>query len=398
MTDPTDPFPILKQLRDYDPVMALGGAAFIVTGHAPVWEMLRRKDGELRWTEFQQQRMGLGIENEPYCKHLASSALMTGGDQHRRIRRTFQKAFTPGAVQALRAPVAAAAHRLIDGFADDGECELVAQFASLLPLRGIGQLLTVPAQDEPKLKEWMQGFLLAVQLLPLTPDQLAKANDAITSLNAYFKGLVAQRRSDPAPHDDLLTKMIVEADAGAITEEEMIVNAWTLFVGGYDTSKLSMCNAVVALLEHPDQIPPLLANESLWPNAVEEILRFIGPVQGTHRILPDQIELGGHTIPPGTPVMTYLSAANRDESWCPRANEFDVQRQVPPDHLAFGTGPHKCPGQHIGRLMVHEAVQALLIRLEGLRLVDVTWDTEVLNFRGPATLHLAWDRARPRPA
>jgi hypothetical protein len=92
--------------------------------------------------------------------------------------------------------------------------------------------------------------------------------------------------------------------------------------------------------------------------------------------------------------MTYLSAANRDESWCPHADAFDVRREVPADHLAFGTGPHKCPGQHMGRVMVHEAVQALLSRLEGLRLVDVTWDTEVLNFRGPATLRLAWDGIR----
>ena len=96
--------------------------------------------------------------------------------------------------------------------------------------------------------------------------------------------------------------------------------------------------------------------------------------------------------------MVYLSAANHDESWCPHATEFDITREVPTDHLAFGTGPHKCPGQHMGRMMVQVALEALFTRLEGLRLVDVEWDTEVLNFRGPARLELAWDRARPRAA
>jgi pimeloyl-[acyl-carrier protein] synthase len=390
-----DPFPMLEALRAADPVLPLGDAGFVVTGHAPAWEVLRRKDGDLRWLEFQRRRMGPGVENEPYCRRLSVSALMTAGEQHRRIRRTFQRSFTPGAVAALRGPVVAAAHRLIDDFGADGECELVGQFASLLPLRGIGQLLRVPPEDEPKLKAWMQGFLLAVQLLPLTDEQLAKANEAITSLDEYFTGLVAHRREHPPEEEDLLTKMIADADAGELSEDELVVNAWTLFVGGYDTSKLTMCNGVVALLEHPEQIPPLIEDPSLWPNAVEEIVRFLGPVQGTHRLLHEAIELGGHVIRPDTPVMTYVSAANRDEGWCPHANRFDIRREVPSDHLAFGTGPHKCPGQHMGRMMTSVALEALFTRLEGVRLVEVEWDTEVLNFRGPAKLHIAWDRARP---
>ena len=385
----SDPFPILKRLRDADPVLPFAGS-FIVTGHDPAWELLRRKDGELRWIEFQQQRMGEGVENEPYCRGLASSALMMGGDEHRRIRKSFQRSFRVKEMEALRGGVTEVANGLIDEFAGDGRCELVSQFANPLPLWAISRLLRVPHSDERKIEEWMQGFLLAVQILPLSPEQLAQANHSIDSLNTYFAALIDERRADPPEEDDLITKMIADADAGLLSEEELVTNVWTLFVGGHDTSKLTMCNAMVTLLENPEQLPRLLADPSLWPNAVEEVLRYAGPVQATHRLLPEEIELGDHTIPADTAMMVYLSAANHDESWCPHAAEFDATREVPSDHLAFGTGPHKCPGQHMGRMMVQVAVEALFTRLEGLRLVDVEWDTEVMNFRGPAKLELAW--------
>jgi cytochrome P450 len=238
--------------------------------------------------------------------------------------------------------------------------------------------------------DWMEGFLLSVQLLPLTPEQLTKANTAVSSLNAYFTDLIAERRRAPQ-ENDLLTMLINEADAGKLSDDELCVNAWTLFVGGHDTTARTICNAVATLDDHPDQLARLIADPSLWPNAVEEVLRFVGPVQATHRLLREEIELGGHTVPADTPVIMYLSAANRDESWCPHAAEFDTGRAVPADHLAFGAGPHRCPGAHMARMMVQVALEALYSRLPGLRMTDIVWDTEVMNFRGPASLHVSWN-------
>ena len=392
-TDPEfaeNPFPILRALREADPVMPLdGGSAYVVTGHEAAWEMLRRKDGDTRWVEFQQRRMGPGVEDEPYCKINVDNVLMTSGDQHRRIRGTFQRNFRAKEMEEMRASVAGEAHRLIDRFADRGEVELVEEFASPLPLWAISQLLKVPHSDEQLIVGWMQGFLLSVQLLPLTPEQLEKANNAITSLNEYFGALIAERRRSPM-ESDLLTLLIAEADAGAMTEEELTVNAWNLYVGGHDTTSMTISNGTVSLLQHPEQMQRLAADPSLLPNAVEEILRYIGPVQGTHRLLPEEIELGDHEIPADTPVMIYLSGANHDDALCPHAGEFDITREVPFNHLAFGTGPHKCPGQHMARMMVSTGLEALFSRLPELRLVDVKWDTEVMNFRGPESLHLAW--------
>jgi hypothetical protein len=385
-----DPFPILRALRETDPVLPLPGLGFLVTGHEPAVTMLRRRDGDTRWVEFQQRRMGHGVEDEPYCKGNVNSLLMISGDAHARVRGTFQRNFSARMMELLRGPVTETAHRLISQFADRGEAELMSEFASELPMWAISQLLRVPHSDEHLMLNWMEGFLLSVQLLPLTPDQLAKANHGISSLNAYFVDLVAERRKAPL-EDDLLTLLIAEADAGKLSEDELVTNAWTLFVGGHDTTARTICNAVATLDAHPDQRARLLADPSLWPNAVEEVLRYVGPVQGTHRLLREEITLGGHTVPPDTPVIMYLSAANHDQSWCPHAASFDTAREVPADHLAFGAGPHRCPGAHMARMMVQVALEALYSRLPDLRMTEIVWDTEVMNFRGPATLNISWN-------
>jgi hypothetical protein len=215
------------------------------------------------------------------------------------------------------------------------------------------------------------------------------------ALDNYFRGLVAKRRA--APEDDLVNKMIADTDDGTLTEDELIANLWSIYVGGHDTSALSICNAMVTLLRHPDQLAALQGDMSLLPNAVQEILRHIGTVHGTHRLLTEDIELGGHHVPADTPIMIYLSAANHDESWCPHAEKFDIARDVPPDHLAFGHGPHKCPGQHMARAVIGIGVEALLTRLRGLSIEELEWDHDALLFRGPEKLVLAWDESARRP-
>jgi hypothetical protein len=166
---------------------------------------------------------------------------------------------------------------------------------------------------------------------------------------------------------------------------------WSIYVGGHDTSALSIGNGIVTLLTHPEQLAALQADMSRLPNAVEEILRHISTVHGTHRLLTEPIELGGHQIPADTPIMVYLSASNHDEGWCPHAEAFDIDRDVPSDHLAFGTGPHKCPGQHMARAVIGIAVERLLTRLPTLRIEELVWGRDALLFRGPERLVMSWD-------
>lgn len=391
----TDPFPILARLRDHDPVYPSPLGPYIVTAHEPAWEVLRRRDGDLRWEQFQRMRHGDGVIDEPYFKIMADAALMKAGDDHRRVRQTFQRHFRTATVEALRPAIEAKANELIDAFVADGRAELMSAFASPLPLSAISQLLHVPHEDEGDIHQWMHGFALAIQMLPLTPSQLTVANESMTALDVYFKDLVEKRRQ--APTDDLVCKMIGDADEGIITEPELIAQLWSIYVGGHDTSALSIGNGIVTLLAHPEQLAALQADPSKLPNAVEEILRHIGTVHGTHRLLTEPIELGGHQIPADTPIMVYLSASNHDEGLCPHAEAFDIERDVPSDHLAFGTGPHKCPGQHMARAVIGIAVERLLTRLPNLRIEELVWGTDALLFRGPERLVMAWDPTADAP-
>lgn len=384
-----DPFPIFKRFRDIDPVHSVGGALFVVTGHEEARTALAHKGGDLRWEQFQRARHGDDVVDMPYFVHLAPDVLMKAGEDHRRVRGTFQRNLTAGVVSRMREEFQATADRLVDGFAADGHAELMKQFASPLPLSAISRLLGVPAEDEEQIEHWMHGFKLAIQMLPLSPEDLAFANSGIASLNEYFVRFVADRRANPG--DDLVSLMIADADAGLLTEEELVTNVWGLYVGGHDTTSLSIGNAIATLLEHPAELEKLRADPSRIPAAIEEVLRYVTTVQGTHRLFTDEVTLGEHTIPADTPVLVYLAGGNHDERLCPHADAFDLDRTPVHDHLAFGHGPHKCPGRNMARMLLNIAVQTLITRLPGLQLRELRWDTSAPVFRGPEILELAWD-------
>lgn len=384
-----DPFPILKRFRDIDPVHSLGGAMFVVTGHEEARAVLAHKGGDTRWEQFQRARHGDDVVTMPYFVHLAPDVLMKAGADHKRVRGTFQRNLTAGVVGRMRDELQATADRLVDRFVADGHAELMRAFASPLPLAAISRLLGVPAEDEEQIEHWMHGFKLAIQMLPLSPEDLAFANAGIASLNAYFVDVVAERRANP--DGGLVSMMIADADAGLLTEEELVTNVWGLYVGGHDTTSLSIGNAMATLLQHPGELEKLRAEPGRIPLAIEEVLRYVTTVQATHRLFDEEIRVGEHTVPPDTPVLVYLGGGNHDERLCPHADAFDLDRAPVHDHVAFGHGPHKCPGRNMARTLLTIAVETLITRLPNLELKDLEWDTSAPVFRGPSVLELTWD-------
>jgi hypothetical protein len=388
-------YPILKELRDEDPVRmepALGMS--IVTGHEEAEQIFRDADGDHRYLEYQRQRMGEGVEDQPYCHHMSKWVLMRSGEDHRRLRRTITSDFTPRRVEALRNHLFEIAHDLVDGFADKGEIEVVEGYASVLPLMIISRLLDVPSRDHGRIERWINGFKHAVQYLPMSPEELAETNEAITGLNAYFAQLIEHRRKNPG--GDLLSSLIAEADAGAMTEEELIVNAWGLYAAGHETSGNAICDAMNTLMTHPDQLRLLLEDWSLLPNAVHEMLRFDGPGLATNRIFPHEVQVGGHTIAAHTPVLLFMAGANRDPRHFDNPDEFDIKRPRAKDHLGFGHGPHRCVGQHLANLTIAVAIQVFFTRLRNVRLVgEIEW-TERTVFHGPRLMTVTWDSVSPR--
>jgi cytochrome P450 len=319
---------------------------------------------------------------------------MRSGKDHRRLRGTISRDFTPGRVEALRDALTASAHDLVDAFADHGEVDIVPAYSNPLPLSSISRLLNVPSKDHGRIERWIEGFKNAVQYLPMTPEQLAETNEAITGLGEYFAALIAERRANPG--DDLLTSLIVQADAGDMTEEELVVNAWGLYAAGHETSGNAISDAIHTLLHHPEQLRMLQQDWSLLPNAVHELLRYDGPGLATSRMFEDDIEVGGHTIPADTGVVLFMAGANRDPRRFQDPDRFDISRENAKDHLGFGHGPHRCVGQHMARLTIAVALEVLFTRLQDVRIVgDVEWSQHTV-FHGPRSLRLAWDGVSPR--
>jgi cytochrome P450 len=387
-----DPYPLYAALRDSDPVYfeeAFGW--FFVTGHAEGQRVLREAGGELRFDEFQRMRMGRDVSDEPYYRGLKDFLPAIGPDaDHKRIRWTFQRHFTPRRVAALWGETTEAAAQLIDALRPSGRANLVADYAQLLPLQSISALLAIPEEDQRRILKHLTHFKRAVQFLPMDDDALANANATIGGLDAAFTDLIARRRANLG--EDLLSMMIREADAGVLSEAELVANAWGLFAGGYDTTGGATANAMIALLEAPEQLRRLIEEPDLIPAAVEELLRYVGPVQAQHRVFPEPIELGGHTAPAGTPVVTYLIAASRDPRWTPSPDTLEIERDGVSAHLAFGDGKRKCPGRHLARMTMEVAIEALITGLPNLRLVGpVTWDVENLPALMPIDVPIAWD-------
>jgi hypothetical protein len=366
----------------------------VVTGHAPAEQVFRDPDGDHRYLEFQKLRVGEDAEQQPYCQGMSKWVLMREGEDHRRLRNTIAKDFTPRRVENLESTMVALAHDLIDGFPASGVLDIVEAYANALPLGVISRLLDVPDEDQQRIEAWMRGFRHAVEFLPMDAEELATCNAAITGLGEYFTALIAQRRARPG--DDLLSAMIAQADAGAMSEEELVVNAWGLYAAGHETSGNAIADAIHILLTHPHALAELTSDWSILPSAVHELLRFDGPGLATSRLFDREIEINGHTIPANTAVVLFMAGANRDPDHYPDPDTLDLRRANASDHLGFGHGPHRCAGQHLARASIGVAIQALFTRLENPRIVgEPTWNERSV-FHGPATLRLSWDGIRSR--
>jgi cytochrome P450 len=386
-----DPYPVYEALRKQAPVHHIDGLGWYAAfGYEAAAQVINATDGEIRFVEFQKLRAP-DAEQQPYCKGAAEFVLMKTGKDHRRLRGAFIRTFTRPRVEAMRPEIEATAHALIDRFEAGGETELIANYCMKLPLTIISRLLAVPEADQAQVAHLMEGFAVALQWLPMDESQLKKANDAITGLGEYFGELIADRRRHPG--DDLLSALIAEADAGEMTEAELLSNAWGLYAAGHETTGSAIGNAVLALIEHPDQAELMLSDRTkLVPKAVDEIMRYRGLAQGAHRIFDHEVVIAGRTIPPDTPIVSYFASANRDEAVIPQPNRFDITRAQPVRHLSFSGGPHTCAGQHLAVVQMEHAIEALFSRLKRLEVAGpITWNKDALLFQGPIVMKVRWE-------
>jgi cytochrome P450 len=386
------------QMRENDPVFSQPG----LDGETPIWWVTRYEEAEAVLLDDERfvrdPRLALPpdrlatfeAEFPEALEWVEGHMLNRDGGDHRRLRRLVSKAFTPRMIEHLRPRIQEIADDLLDPVVANGEMELVSTFAFPLPITVIAELLGVPSADRDQFREWSNAFVSPA----LTADEQARMLESMAQFVSYLLELFESRRGKPG--DDLVSALVSVEDGGdTLSEKELTSMVSLLIVAGHETTVSLIGNAMVALLAHPEQRALLERDPSLLPRAVEELIRYDGPVERTlNRWAAEDVELGGQTIRRGESVIVILGAADRDAERFETPDELDFHAERDARHLGFGRGSHFCLGAPLARLEAEIALGTLLRRLPGVRLAvsldELRWRPVPL-FRSLVALPLAWD-------
>lgn len=288
---------------------------------------------------------------------------VTDGQRHRELRNLMTKAFAPRMLDPVIVGVRERADRLVREAVERGECDFARDVAEHIPMATIADLLGVPAMDRDYLLTLTKEALSSEEAGGSEESQgaVSKALIARSDLLFYFAELAEERRAKPV--DDVVSLLVNSTiDGKPLTEQEIILNCYSIIIGGDETSRLSMICGMRSLMEHPEQWRRLIEGEVSVDSAVEEVLRWVSPAMHFGRRARVDVELGGRTIHAGDVVTLWNSSANYDEKFFADPDVFDLGR-TPNKHLSFGHGPHFCPGAFLGRAEIAAMLEALRSRV-----------------------------------
>jgi cytochrome P450 len=377
-----DPYAALAALREHHPVDRSPVGIWRICRYADCVRLLREVPSGVRRADGSHRSDGA------FPPDLGPGRFMLQQDppNHTRLRKLVAKAFTPRAVSALRAHVQALADRLVDEALERGELDVIADLALPVPSTVICEMMGVPSADRARFTDCTARatHLLGAPFIP--QERLDKGAAAARALHDYFTELIADRRA--TPRDDMLTDLVRATDEeDRLSPGELLTQVTGLLIAGFETTIGLIGNGMLQLVRHPDELARLRSNPDLIDGAVEECLRFDGPIMLTVRVLREDTEFGGVTIPADSEVMVLLAAANRDPEAFPDPDRFDIARE-PNEHLAFGGGHHLCLGAHLARLEAQVAIGTLVRRTLELELPDTRLEHGASLFRVLARLPL----------
>lgn len=365
--DRDNPFPLFAEIRALGPVHAVtladGHEAWLVVRYAEARAALN----DPRFSKDMQAALATnaevvaeGLPGPVFARHM----LVVDPPDHTRLRRLVSAAFSVRRIEGLRPGVQAIVDDLLDGVAAEGpesRVDLVAAFAFPLPFTVICELLGVPEADRASLGREL-GALLSPTPTPAEYELAKHASDAVVGMLA---ALVEAKQE--VPDDDLVSALISARDGDErLNQHELLSTIFQLIVAGHDTTTSLIGNSVVALVRHPDQLAALRSDPSGIPAALEELLRYDGPVpHSTFRYATAPVEIGGVTIPAGAQVIISLASANRDAGHYAEPEVLYVDR-ADVRHLGFGHGIHFCLGAALARMEGHLALDSLLRRFPQL--------------------------------
>src|ERR1700693_5524490 len=342
-----NPYPTYRALRENEPVKLMPNGSYFLTRYD---DLVSAYKNTKLFSSDKKKEFLPKYGDSPLYEHHTTSLVFNDPPAHTRVRRLMMGRLSPGALAEMEPDLIALVGRLLGALAAKGSVELIGDFASAIPVQVIGNLLDVPMQEREPLRDWSLAILGALEPV-IGPEVFARGNKAVQDFLGYLETLVARRRAKPGnPERDVLTRLIQGEDNGErLTEKELLHNCIFLLNAGHETTTNLIGNGLVALSQNPAQKQRLIEHPEMIKTAVEEILRFESSNQLGNRMTTEQVELGGVTMPAGTPVTLCIGAANRDPAQFPDPETLDVGR-TPIRHLAFAPGAHQCAGMALARL------------------------------------------------
>jgi cytochrome P450 len=362
-----DPYPTYRRLREADPIHQSPLGLWVLTRYDDVLAVLRdHRMAKEPMVVAVAARLGINRADIDY------SMLHRDPPDHTRLRGLVSQAFTPRVVERMRPRIQAIVDGLIDRAEDTRAMDVIEGLAYPVPVTVICEMLGVPVADHERFKEWTIDLTrgLDAHLTGRNSAELARRNAAARrAMDDYLAALIAERRR--IPRGDLISALIAAEEAGdRLTESELLATCVLLPTAGSETTVNLIGNGTLALLQHPGELRRLRGRPDMIGSAVEECLRYDGPVQRLGRTPSEDVTMGGQTIPKGAIVMLFIGAADRDPAHFADPDRFDIGR-TDNRHLAFGLGIHFCLGAPLARVEGEIALSTVVRRLPKLALATV---------------------------
>ncbi|WP_249644817.1 cytochrome P450 [Nocardia sputi] len=389
-----DPYPLIERLRGQGRLLRTS-IAWATFDHELCRSILRDSRFGVRTTESFNIPKPLQklAERFPLPPNPVEppSMLVIDPPEHTRMRKPVASAFTPRAIRRLRDRVESVTEELLVALPAHGSADLIEQFAAQVPIAIISEMLGFPDEDKAMFLDWGD------QMTPLLDVGIPwrahrRALLAMELMNDYLGRHIERLRREPG--EDILSSLVT---AGELDTDALKATASLLMGAGFETTVNLIGNGVAQLLAHPDQLERLREEPQLWPNAVEEILRFDSPVQTTARTALTDVEIDGIRLRQGSTVVLSLAGANRDPAVFADPQRFDIGRDNAKDHLSFSSGVHVCLGASLARMEGVYALQALFERFPGLRLDGTPKRRALFTLHGYERMPVRLDQRAPTP-